>query len=321
MTWPALTFAPASVGDRREVGVARGLAALVLDAHEVAVAAVVGAGRRDRAARRGLHRRAGRRRDVGAAVRVRPAVLAVGPGDGAVDRRHRPAVAAEGGGRGLRLGRRAVAGLQVLAELLRLGRRRVALRRRRRGPRRRGRRRRLGLALLLDLLLDDRRHVPGLHEHDLRSEDRRPRARIHDPGDLEPVRGLEPLDRALGDRAEDPVVVDGEALLDLRDLRAGAAELEQDRAGPVGAAASAPCPAAGLEPACCAPATERIGAMGEVATAPVTATVVALRRRRARRPSSASRRLRCARSVERAQRRSSARSRSPGKPANRPSSS
>ena len=71
----------------------------------------------------------------------------------------------------------------------------------------------------------------------------------------------------------------------------------------------------------CAPATDSTGATGEVATAPVSATVVALRRRRERRATSARRRLRRARSMERAQRRSSARSRSPGKPVNRPSSS
>jgi hypothetical protein len=298
--------------DRREVGVARDRAAAVVDADQVAVG-TLGAGLGDLAARRGTDGGPGRRRDVDAGVAVAAAILAERAGLQALDRRDVPAARSDrrgglvgdelGGGRlggevtrlgslalGLRLGLRrgdialtALLGLRQwryrpdARALLRLSRGRVA-----------------GLGrLALDLLAHDRRDVGRLHEDDLRAEDRRPRRRVDHARHRERVRGLEALDRALGDRAEDAVVVDAHAALDLGDGRARAAEPQQGRARTRRSdGATSP---DGAEPALCAPATPTTGMTGALATAPVSATDVALRRWRCLRLSSAMRR-RCARS-------------------------
>ena len=66
---------------------------------------------------------------------------------------------------------------------------------------------------------------------DLRTEQRRPRLRVHRTGDRQPGARLEALHSAAGDRSEDPVVIDADGLLDGGHGRALVAVLDQGARG------------------------------------------------------------------------------------------
>ena len=229
-----------------QVGVARGVAAGVLDTDHLAVAALL-AGDADGAAVGRADGRAGRHGDVGAAVGVVAAVLAVVAGDrAALHRGDDPAV-----------GRAAVAGRRDRRRLRRRRARRVGCRSSLSGADsgaagrgrvagdlvleldavgeigaadgvRRGRlgRRARGATVVGGRARGARRRPVAIEQH-LGLEQRGPGLGVDDAGHREPLPTLPTLDGLLGLRPEDPVLDDLQLVLDGLHRIAGVAVGEQ----------------------------------------------------------------------------------------------